>query len=69
MENLNKSKFNPFFSDAFAADGFLMTKEEIAQKDFAIMFSTQLQRFLFFDKICSKSSAAELSYEGKGKNY
>ena len=40
---------------------------------FATMFSTfshrlsiQLWRFLCFDKIRSKSSAAELSYEGKG---
>ena len=43
---------------------------------FATMFSTfshmdkgypfNYRDFLFFDKICSKSSAAELSYEGKG---
>ena len=29
-------------------------------------FSFNYRDFLFFDKICSKSSAAELLYEGKG---
>ena len=35
----------------------IVSKEEIAQNK---------QFLLFFDKICSKSSTAELSYEGKG---
>ena len=72
--------FNPFpHIDTSEADGFLkniVTKEEIAQnKQFLPLlqcFSTfsgypfNYKDFLFFDKICSKSSAAELSYEGKG---
>ena len=54
-----------------------MTKEEIAQ-NVQFLLLTQCfpllvigypfnhGDFLIFDKICSKSSAAELSYEGKG---
>ena len=54
-----------------------MTKEEIAQNVqflllpqcfplFVIGYLFDYGDFLFFDKIRSKSSAAELSYEGKG---
>ena len=63
-----------------AADSFLktlVTKEEIAHYEqfllliqcFPILvlgYPFNYGDFLFFDKICSKSSAAELSYEGKG---
>ena len=57
--------------------GNIVTKEEIAQNE-QFLFLTQCfpllvigypfnyRDFPFFDKICSKSSAAELSYEGKG---
>ena len=55
----------------------IVTKEEIAQNVqflllpqrfplFVIGYSFNCQDFLCFDKIRSKSSAAELSYEGKG---
>ena len=67
-------------SDASAADVFLkniVTKEEIAQNEqflllpqyfplLVIGYPFNYRDFLFFDKTCSKSSAAELSYEGKG---
>ena len=67
-------------SDACAADGFLkkiVTKEKIAQNMqflllpqcfplFVIGYPFNYRDFLCFDKILSKSSAAELSYEGKG---
>ena len=54
-----------------------MTKEEIAQNVqfillpqcfplFVIGFPINYGDFLFFDTIRSKSSAAELPYEGKG---
>ena len=54
-----------------------MTKEEIAQKEQFLLLSQcfpllvigyllNYRDFLFFDKVCSKSSAAELLYEGKG---
>ena len=54
-----------------------MTKEEIAQNEqflllpqcfplLVIGYPLNYRDFLFFDKIRSKSSAAELSYEGKG---
>ena len=54
-----------------------MTKEEIAQNEqflllpqcfplLVIGYPFNYRDFLSFDKICSKSSAAELSYEGKG---
>ena len=53
-----------------------MTKEEIAQNEkflllpqyfplLVIGYPFNYRDFLFFDKICSKSSTAELSYEGK----
>ena len=56
-----------------------MTKEEIAQNEqflllpqcfllLGIGYQFNYRDFLFFDKICSKSSAAELSYEGKDLN-
>ena len=56
-----------------------MTKEEIAQNvQFLLLpqcfpllvigYPFNYGDFLCFDKICSKSSAAELSYEGKGSN-
>ena len=35
-------------------------------KSFSHRLSIQLQRYSIFNKVCSKSSAAELSYEGKG---
>ena len=55
----------------------IVTKEEIAQNEqflllpqcfplLVIGYPFNYRDFLFFDKICSKSSAAELSYEGKG---
>ena len=55
-----------------------MTKEEIAQKEqylpltqcfplLVIGYPFNYRDFLFFDKVYSKSSVAELSYEGKGK--
>ena len=55
-----------------------MTQEEIAQnKQFLLLpqcfplliigYPFNYGDFPFFDKICSKSSAAEWSYEGKGK--
>ena len=55
----------------------IVTKEEIAQNEqflllpqcfpiFVIGYPFNYRDFLSFDKICSKSSAAELSYEGKG---
>ena len=55
----------------------IATKEEIAQnKQFLLLpqrfpllvigYPFNYRDILFFDKICSKSSAAELSYEGKG---
>ena len=66
-------------SDASAADGFLktVTKEEIAQNEQFLLLQQCFQLlvvgypfnyrdFLFFDKICSKSSAAEFSHEGNG---
>ena len=66
-------------SDASAADSFLktVTKEEIIQSEqflllpqclplLVIGYPFNYRDFLFFDKICSKSSAAELSYEGNG---
>ena len=67
-------------SDASVADGFLkteVTKEEIAQNEqflllpqcfplLVIGYPFNCRDFLYFDKICSKSSAAELLYEGKG---
>ena len=54
-----------------------MTKEEIAQNEqfpilpqyfplLVIGYPFNYKDYLCFDKICSKSSAAELSYEGKG---
>ena len=49
-----------------------MTKEEIARNEqflflplFVIGYPFNYRDFLFFDKFCLKSSAAELSYEGK----
>ena len=67
-------------SDASAADGFfqnIVAKEEIAQNEqflllpqcfplLVIGYPFNHRDFLFFDKICSKLSAAVLSYEGKG---
>ena len=67
-------------SDASAAVGFLkniVTKEEIAQNEqflllpqcfllLVIGYPFNFRDFLFFDKICLISSAAELSYEGNG---
>ena len=67
-------------SDAYAADGVfknIVTKEEIAQNEqflllpqcfpvFVIGYPFNYRDFPSFDKTCSKSSAAELSYEGKG---
>ena len=55
----------------------IVTKEEIAQnKQFLLLpqclpllvigYPFNYRDLPFFDKICSKSSAAELSYEGKG---
>ena len=55
----------------------IVTKEEIAQNEqfllltqcFALLvigYPFNYRDFLVFDKICSKSSAVELSYEGKG---
>ena len=53
----------------------IVTKEEIAQNEqflpqcfplLVIGYPFNYRDFLFFDKICSKSSVAELSYEGKG---
>ena len=55
----------------------IVTKEEIAQnKQFHLLpqcfpllvigYPFSYRDFLLFDKICSKLSAAELSYEGKG---
>ena len=65
-------------SDASAADGFLkiVTKEEIAQNVqflllpqcfplFVIGYPFNYGDFLYFNKICSNSSAVELLYEGK----
>ena len=54
-----------------------MTKEEITQYEqflllpqcfpiLVIVYQFNFRYFLYFDKICSKSSAAELSYEGQG---
>ena len=54
-----------------------MTKKEIAQNEqflllpqcfplLVIGYPFNYRDFHFFDKICSKSSATELSYEGKG---
>ena len=46
----------------------IVTKEEIAQNTMfpllVIGYSFNYRDLPFFDKICSKSSAAELSYEG-----
>ena len=42
----------------------IVTKEEIAPL-LVIGYPFNYKYFLFFDKMCSKSSAAELSYEGK----
>ena len=67
-------------SDASAADDFfenIVIKEEIAQnvqylllpqcfRLLVIGYPFNYRDFLCFDKICSKSSAAELSYEEKG---
>ena len=67
-------------SDASAADCFfenIVTKEEIAQNEellllpqcwllLVIGYPSNGRDFLVFDKICSMSSSAELSYEGKG---
>ena len=67
-------------SDTSAADGFLknkVTKEEIAQSEQFLLlpqcfpllvkgYPFNYREFLFFDKVCSKSFAAELLYEGKG---
>ena len=73
--------FNPFpHIDAFCSRWLfenIMTKEEIAQNEqflllpqcfplLVIGYPFNYRDFLFIDKICSKSSAAELSYEGKG---
>ena len=55
-----------------------MTKEEIAQNEQFFLFPQcfpllvigypfNYKDILLFDKICLKSSAAELSYEGKGE--
>ena len=55
----------------------IVTKEEIAQiKQFLLLplcfpllvigYPSNYRDFLLFDKICSKTSAAELLYEGKG---
>ena len=55
----------------------IVTKEEIAQNEqflllpqcfplLVIGYPFNYRDFLFFDKTCSKSSAAELLYEGKG---
>ena len=68
-------------TDASAADSRqlfenIVTKEEIAQnKQFLLLlqcfphlvigYPFDYRDFLFFDKICSKLSAAELLYEGK----
>ena len=68
-------------SDASAADGFfeniVTEEEEITQnKQFLLLpqcfpllvkgYSFNYRDFLFFDKICSKSSSADYAYEGKG---
>ena len=73
------SRFNsiiPFpHIDAFFEN--IVTKEEIAQNVqflplsqcfpfLVIGYPFNCRDFPLFDKICSKSSAAELSYEGKG---
>ena len=56
----------------------LVTKEEIAQnKQFHLLphcfpllgYPFNYRDFLFFDEICSKLSAAELLYEGKGLHF
>ena len=66
--------------DASAADSLfenIVIKEEIAQnKQFLLLqqcfpllvigYPFNYRDFLFFYKICSKSSAAELLYKGKG---
>ena len=55
----------------------IVTEEEIAQNEqflllpncfplLVIGYPFNYRDFLFFDKKCSKSSAAELSYEAKG---
>ena len=55
----------------------IVTKEEIAQNVqfllvpqcfplLVIGYPLNYRDFLFFDKLCSMSSAAELPYEGKG---
>ena len=55
----------------------IVTKEEVAQNMqflllpqcfplFVIGYPFNYRDIPFYDKICSKSSAAELSYEGKG---
>ena len=55
----------------------IVTKEEIAQNEqfllltqcfplLVIGYPFNYRDFLFFDKICPKSSAAELLYVGKG---
>ena len=48
--------------------GNIVRKEEIAQNEQFLLLPQcfPLLVFLFFDKICSKSSPSELSYEGKG---
>ena len=55
----------------------ILTKEEIAQNEqfpllpqcfpfLVIGYPFNYRDFLFFDKLCSKSPAAKLLYEGKG---
>ena len=62
-----------------AHDENIVKKEEIAQNEQFLLLpqcfpllvigytcTFNYREFLFFDKICLKSSAAEFSYEGKG---
>ena len=74
-EKMLKAEFNPFpHIDAFwhlcSRQLFenIVTKEEIAQcfPLLVIGYPFNHRDFPLFDKICSKSSAAELLYEGKG---
>ena len=62
---------NPFpHIDASAADGFAQNEQFLLLPQcfplFDVGYTFSFRDFLIFEKICSKSSAAELSYAGKG---
>ena len=75
IQFFNEISFKACYLSIIISDELLISRWSF-NPPFATMFSTFSHRLswwwfnyrdlLFFNKICSKSSAAELSYEGKG---